>query len=180
MQFSSILRRTSRLSNVRYVTQAISETSRAAGVVQTKEEQPSSRLKMKGWQIHSYGGVEELQFSDKLKMPQIRKSDECLVKVLSTTVNPIDVAMLSGYGATVLNVMRGSTSTSIEFPLTLGREFCGVLVQKGMGVSDFKLPLGQRVWGVVPVQSPQGSHGEYVTVPQYCVSFLYRANSYLD
>ncbi|XP_061399372.1 reticulon-4-interacting protein 1 homolog, mitochondrial [Musca vetustissima] len=129
-----------------------------------------SKLKMKGWQIHSYGDVDELQYSDKLKMPQIRQSDQCLVKVLSTSINPIDVAMLSGYGSKVLNTMR-CQGNAIEFPLTLGREFCGILVQKGMIVKDdVNLPLGQRVWGVVPVQTPQGAHAEYVAVPKHCLS----------
>lgn len=60
-----------------------------------KDENNKSKLKMQGWQIHSYGGVEELQFSDKLKVPQLRQANECLVRVTTTTVNPIDVAMLS-------------------------------------------------------------------------------------
>ncbi|XP_013107408.1 reticulon-4-interacting protein 1 homolog, mitochondrial [Stomoxys calcitrans] len=160
-------------NSVRHVASATKSYSAVAyDPAHTKDVaavEPKSRLKMKGWQIHSYGDIEELQLSHKLKMPQIKQADQCLVKVLSTTVNPIDVAMLGGYGATLLSVMR-CQSDSIEFPLTLGREFCGVLVQKGMNVNSSKLPLGQRVWGVVPVQSPQGSHAEYVTVPQYCLT----------
>lgn len=134
--------------------------------VGAQHEFRNSKLKMQGWQLHSYGDVDELQLTDKLKMPQIRQANQCLVRVLSTTVNPIDVAMLNGYGSTVLNVMRCQGS-SIEFPLTLGREFCGILVQKGMSVD---IPLGQRVWGVVPVQSTCGSHAEYVAVSDNCLS----------
>ncbi|XP_037816480.1 UV radiation resistance-associated gene protein-like [Lucilia sericata] len=131
-----------------------------------KDESSKWKLKMYGWQIHSYGGVEELQFTDKLKMPQLKQANECLVRVTTTTVNPIDVAMLNGYGATVLNTMR-CQGNSIEFPLTLGREFCGILVQKGMNVD---IPLGQRVWGVVPVQNTNGAHAEYVAVTNQCLS----------
>lgn len=58
---------------------------------------------------------------------------------------------------------------SIEFPLTLGREFCGILVQKGMNVD---IPLGQRVWGVLPVQNTNGTHAEYVAVTNHCVGFI--------
>uniref|UniRef100_A0A1I8MI92 Enoyl reductase (ER) domain-containing protein n=1 Tax=Musca domestica TaxID=7370 RepID=A0A1I8MI92_MUSDO len=159
--------------NIRYMAHvANSATHVTAPPPMTKDvmETTKSKLKMKGWQIHSYGDVEELQYSDKLKMPQIRQADHCLVKVLATSVNPIDVAMLSGYGSKVLNAMR-CQGNSIEFPLTLGREFCGVLVQKGMNVNDnSQLPLGQRVWGVVPVQMPQGAHAEYVAVPKHCLS----------
>ena len=79
----------------------------------------------------------------------------------------IDIFSISGgYGATIFNVIRGQ-GNSIEFPLTLGREFCGVLVQKGMNID---IPLGERVWGVVPVHQPSGAHAEYVTVPKHCVS----------
>ncbi|XP_002037679.2 reticulon-4-interacting protein 1 homolog, mitochondrial [Drosophila sechellia] len=123
--------------------------------------------KMRGWQLHNYGDIDELQLSDMLKIPQIRSSNECLVRIRATAVNPIDLAMLRGYGATVLNKMRCQPGDGIEFPLILGREFCGELVQTGMGVS---LPLRSRVWGVVPLQATIGSHAEYVAVPSYCLA----------
>ncbi|XP_034472535.1 reticulon-4-interacting protein 1 homolog, mitochondrial [Drosophila innubila] len=126
--------------------------------------------KMGGWQLHCYGDVDELQFSDKLKLPQIRSSDECLVRINATSVNPIDVAMLRGYGSTVLNTLRCQSGDYIEFPLTLGREFCGELVQKGMGVKKGQLKLGSRVWGVVPISNTSGAHAEYVVVPQSCLA----------
>nr|NP_722873.1 uncharacterized protein Dmel_CG17221, isoform B [Drosophila melanogaster]AAF51151.1 uncharacterized protein Dmel_CG17221, isoform B [Drosophila melanogaster] len=122
---------------------------------------------MRGWQLHNYGDIDELQLSEMLKIPQIRCSNECLVRIRATAVNPIDLAMLRGYGATVLNKMRCQPGDGIEFPLILGREFCGELVQTGMGVS---LPLGSRVWGVVPLQATIGSHAEYVAVPSYCLA----------
>lgn len=71
-----------------------------------------------------------------------------------------------GYGATVLNAMR--CKDGIEFPLTLGRDFCGEIVQKGLGLSSRDLDIGDEVWGVVPLQN-QGSHAEYVVVDRYCV-----------
>ncbi|KAH8324159.1 hypothetical protein KR074_000930 [Drosophila pseudoananassae] len=149
----------------------VASQSTSAGT-QTNVEQlppPAAKCdgKMRGWQLHNYGDIDELQLSDRLKVPSIRSSNECLVRIKTTTVNPIDVAMLRGYGATVLNKMRCLPSNGIEFPLVLGREFCGELVHKGMGVS---LPLGTRVWGVVPLQSSAGAHAEYVTVPSYCIS----------
>ncbi|XP_062142544.1 reticulon-4-interacting protein 1 homolog, mitochondrial [Drosophila sulfurigaster albostrigata] len=127
--------------------------------------------KMGGWQLHSYGDIDELQYSDKLKLPQIRSSDECLVRVRTTAVNPIDLAMLRGYGATLLNTVRCKSGDAIEFPLTLGREFCGELVQKGMGVAgNEQLQLGSRVWGVVPISNTAGAHAQYVVVPQSCLA----------
>ncbi|XP_039479575.1 reticulon-4-interacting protein 1 homolog, mitochondrial [Drosophila santomea] len=141
------------------------------GLQATGHESPPPTLKpadkMRGWQLHNYGDIDELQLSDKLKIPQIRRSNECLVRIRTTAVNPIDLAMLRGYGATLLNKMRCQPGDGIEFPLILGREFCGELVQTGMGVS---LPLGSRVWGVVPLQASVGSHAEYVAVPSSCLA----------
>ncbi|XP_017047350.1 reticulon-4-interacting protein 1 homolog, mitochondrial [Drosophila ficusphila] len=142
---------------------------------QTKNQQlppPTTKTgeKMLGWQLHNYGDIDELQLSDKLKIPQIRSSNECLVRIRTTAVNPIDLAMLRGYGATVLNKMRCQPGDGIEFPLILGREFCGELVQAGMGVPASLLPLGTRVWGVVPLQASAGAHAEYVAVPSYCLA----------
>lgn len=75
--------------------------------------------------------------------------------------------ILEGYGASVLNTMR--SESNIEFPLTLGRDFCGEIVQKGLGVSSRDLDVGDEVWGVCPVHQ-QGSHAEYVVVERYCVN----------
>ncbi|XP_065078366.1 reticulon-4-interacting protein 1 homolog, mitochondrial [Ochlerotatus camptorhynchus] len=123
--------------------------------------------KMCGWQIHSYGSLDEVEYSDNLKMPIITSPNQLLVKVTASSVNPIDVAMIKGYGAAVLNRMR--SEINIEFPLTLGRDFCGEIVQKGLGVSSRDLDVGDEVWGVCPVQQ-QGSHADYVVVDRYCLS----------
>lgn len=62
--------------------------------------------------------------------------------------------------------MRYQYLKAIEFPLILGREFCGEVVQSGMGVD--KIAVGDRVYGVVPLHV-NGSHAQYVVVPEYCV-----------
>ncbi|KAJ6617599.1 Reticulon-4-interacting protein 1, mitochondrial [Pseudolycoriella hygida] len=118
-----------------------------------------SGKKMNGWQIHSYS--DGIQFSDKIKIPTIRESNELLVKVNCASVNPIDVAMVDGYGATVFNAMR-CKQDSIEFPLTLGRDFSGTIVHKGMAVRN-SLQIGDKVWGVVPLHR-NGCHSEFVVV----------------
>lgn len=50
--------------------------------------------KMRGWQIHEYGGVEILQCSDNIKIPTITSPHEVCVEVHTASVNPIDVAMM--------------------------------------------------------------------------------------
>ncbi|XP_003707613.1 NAD(P)H oxidoreductase RTN4IP1, mitochondrial [Megachile rotundata] len=123
--------------------------------------------KMQAWQIHSYGGLEELKLSH-VRIPMIAKPTEILVKVEASSINPIDIAMTRGYGATILNFMRktrsftGAPYDELELPLTLGRDFCGIVVSKGHGV-ETELKLGDQVWGVVPVEQ-QGCHANYVVV----------------
>lgn len=50
--------------------------------------------KMRGWQIHEYGGVEILQCSDNIKIPTISSPNEVCIQVHTASVNPIDVAMM--------------------------------------------------------------------------------------
>lgn len=61
--------------------------------------------------------------------------------------------------------------SEIEFPLCLGRDFCGTIVDVGQEVNR-KICPGQNVWGVVPVHL-QGCHAEYVLVPDNCVSLYF-------
>lgn len=50
--------------------------------------------KMRGWQIHEYGGIEILQCSNNIKIPPISSPNEVCVEVHTASVNPIDVAMM--------------------------------------------------------------------------------------
>lgn len=56
----------------------------------TKEENNDS--KMNSWQIHSYGGLDELQLS-KSRRPIIKSPNNVIIQVSASSVNPIDVAM---------------------------------------------------------------------------------------
>jgi len=51
----------------------------------------------------------------------------------------------------------------VEFPLTLGRDFCGEIIAKGVDING-DLNIGDTVMGVVP-PFRQGCHAEFVTVP---------------
>lgn len=53
--------------------------------------------------------------------------------------------------------------SDIEFPLTFGRDFVGVVVSRGMGVNNDDFCIGDKVWGVVPPHL-QGCHCEYILV----------------
>lgn len=114
------------------------------------------------WQISSYGGLEELQYNDNVKTP-VLKSKDVLVEMKAVSVNPIDVAMLGGYGNVVLNTLRQAETCSlephVEFPLTLGRDFCGKIVGKGAAVVDFN--IDDVVYGVIQPHK-QGSFSNLI------------------
>lgn len=76
--------------NSSFITRHVSTKSK----YKTENEFKSGK-KMNGWQIHSYS--DGIQFSDKIKIPTIKDSNELLVKVNATSVNPIDVAMVGEF-----------------------------------------------------------------------------------
>lgn len=125
------------------------------------------KSKMQAWQIHSYNGLEDLRLSN-VRIPVIMQPTDVLVKVEAASVNPIDVAMTNGYGTTLLNLIRKAKNCTdgiyneLDLPLTLGRDFAGVIVSKGHNVGS-RLELGEEVWGVVPTEQ-QGCHANYVVV----------------
>lgn len=65
---------------------------------------------------------------------------------------------------------------NIEFPLTLGRDFSGTVVSKGLSGAN-EIPVGATVWGVVPVHQ-QGCHAEYVIVDRTMVCNTERQFTY--
>lgn len=56
----------------------------------------NNKHKIKSWQVHSYGGLDELQLTLS-RRPIIRNPNDVIVKVTASSVNPIDVAMLCRY-----------------------------------------------------------------------------------
>lgn len=116
--------------------------------------------RMRAWRIHAYGPTTELRLEE-ARVPPLRAPDEILVRVHASSVNPIDVAMIGGYGSKILNTLRTIESgEGIEFPLIAGRDFVGEVERAGVGA---KLKRGERIWGVIPPHR-QGAHSEYVVV----------------
>jgi len=77
-----------------------------------------------------------------------------------------------GFGQVLLSTIRQVEKMSlhkpVEFPLTLGRDFCGEIIAKGVKVKSFN--VGDMVMGVVP-PFHQGCHSEFVAVPEGLVRY---------
>lgn len=102
---------------------------------------------MKAVQLHGYGDVNQLRYED---VPTPKPGpDEVLVKVAATSVNPIDWKIRRGDLRAVM---------ALHFPVILGRDVAGEVVETGVNVSKWE--LGQRVMGLV-----NRSYAEFLVAP---------------
>ncbi|XP_044532581.1 reticulon-4-interacting protein 1, mitochondrial isoform X2 [Gracilinanus agilis] len=96
---------------------------------------------MPAWVIDKYGANEVLRFTKNMIFPIIHYPNEVIIKVHAASINPIDVNMRNGYGARALNMRRDPLilkDIGQEFPLTLGRDVSGVVMECGLSVTYFK------------------------------------------
>ncbi|XP_043920863.1 reticulon-4-interacting protein 1, mitochondrial [Protopterus annectens] len=125
---------------------------------------PVRKTVMPAWVIDRYGDNDVLRYSNNVMFPIIHYPNEVIVKVHAASLNPIDVTMRSGYGAATLNMRRDPLNVKTagsEFPLILGRDVSGVVMECGLDVSYFK--PGDEVWAAVPPWK-QGTLAELVVV----------------
>jgi NADPH:quinone reductase-like Zn-dependent oxidoreductase len=99
---------------------------------------------MKAVVLHGYGGPDQLIYED-VPDPQPGPG-EVLVRVISTSVNPVDYKIRSG-------MMRDRIK--LDLPAILGRDVAGEVTALGDGVTKFK--PGDKVMGLV-----NHSYAEYV------------------
>lgn len=143
----------------------------------------SSKLhsSMSAWVIDQYGTNEVLNFTEEYTTPSVNFDSEVLIQVHAASVNPLDISMRGGYGAKVLKLRRDPMSLvqngGSEFPMVLGRDLSGVVVDCGSGVTQFK--PGDEVWAAIPPWK-QGSLAEFVTLTEYEVSHKPRSLSHAE
>ncbi|XP_020669008.3 NAD(P)H oxidoreductase RTN4IP1, mitochondrial [Pogona vitticeps] len=135
---------------------------------------------MPSWVIDSYGNNDVLRFTDNMPFPVINYPNEVILKVHAAGLNPFDVSMRSGYGASALNMRRDPIRikpTGSEFPLTLGRDVSGVVMECGLNVKYFS--PGDEVWAAI---SPwkQGTLAEFVVASSNEVSRKPRNLSHIE
>ncbi|KAM7367794.1 hypothetical protein PAMP_014069 [Pampus punctatissimus] len=128
-----------------------------------------SRLQscMSAWVIDQYGTNGVLRCTEEITVPAITSPSEVMIKVHAASLNPLDISMRNGYGAKLLKLRRDPLSvmdTDSEFPLILGRDLSGVVVDCGSEVTHFA--PGDEVWAAVPPWK-QGSLAEFVTLTEY-------------
>ncbi|MDQ0300732.1 NADPH:quinone reductase-like Zn-dependent oxidoreductase [Salibacterium salarium] len=107
---------------------------------------------MKAVVIDQYGGQEELKEKE-IDRPSI-SSDQVLVQIYATSINPIDWKVRAGYLQEML---------SFDFPITLGWDAAGVIVEKGENVTNYN--VGDSVF-TRPATTREGTYAEYVAVDE--------------
>lgn len=90
---------------------------------------------MKAVQINKYGGIDVLEINERALKPSLKK-DQVLVEVKAASINPIDWKIREGY----LKEMA-----PLQFPVTMGGDFAGIVSEIIDGVSEFK--IGDNVYG---------------------------------
>ena len=111
---------------------------------------------MKAAIIHRYGKPEVLQVAEIAK-PTI-KNNQVLLKVHAASVNPIDWKTRKGMLKFLINR---------KFPLILGFDVCGEVVDVGDRVTKFK--PGDLVYGMV--NFPGGAYAEYAVLSESAAAF---------
>lgn len=103
---------------------------------------------MKAVRIHEFGGPEVMKIEE-IERP-VPASDEILLKVYATSINPADYIVREGGN----DYLR----PHLKLPLGLGLDVAGVVEETGSDVEDFK--AGDKVYGVPNMLD--GSYSEYV------------------
>jgi NADPH:quinone reductase-like Zn-dependent oxidoreductase len=107
---------------------------------------------MKAMLIREYGGPDVFEFGD-IEIPEVR-DNELLVRVMSSSVNPVDTAIRQG----MLRFFN-----RLSFPAVPGVDAAGEVVGKGMACSRFG--PGDHVYAFMGIKR-NGGYGEYISVPE--------------
>lgn len=119
---------------------------------------------MKAIVIEQYGGAEQLKEKE-VGRPTIN-DDQVLLEIHATSINPIDWKMREGYLKEML---------PFEFPIILGWDAAGVIVEIGNSVTKFQ--VGDRVM-TRPLTTRQGTYAEFVPVEERLLAKMPEAMSF--
>jgi NADPH:quinone reductase-like Zn-dependent oxidoreductase len=122
--------------------------------LEIKKDRPTV---MKAVRQHEYGTPEVLRYED-APIPKVEKG-EVLVKVKAIGLNPPDWYLRDGY-----KMLPPEWQPIVPFPIILGTDISGVIVEVGEGVSQFS--IGDEVYSMVrfPSYGPSQAYAEYVNV----------------
>jgi NADPH:quinone reductase-like Zn-dependent oxidoreductase len=121
---------------------------------------------MKAVQIHQYGDAHTLHYED-VEKPTVR-SDDVLIRVVGTSVNPIDWKIRQGHLKEMI---------PYDMPIILGWDVSGVVVEVGEKVSKFK--VGDNVYSR-PDVARDGTYAEFISVREAEVAMKPNTISHIE
>lgn len=112
---------------------------------------------MKAARIHAYGDTSQIKIED-APLPTLNP-DDVLIRVVATSVNPVDWKIRKGYLKSMI---------PYEMPLTMGWDVSGIVEQIGPAVTKFK--PGNAVYSR-PDIARNGAYAEFVAVRESEIAF---------
>ncbi|WP_394620043.1 zinc-binding dehydrogenase [Lentzea sp. JNUCC 0626] len=111
---------------------------------------------MRAVELVRFGGA-DTAFSTRERPQPVPGPGEVLVRVMATSVNPLD-----------LQTRRGDYRDQVTLPAVIGSDVSGVVVATGPGADDFQ--PGDEVWYLAPAFTGHGTYAEFHVVDQALVA----------
>lgn len=121
---------------------------------------------MKAARIHAYGASSEIRIED-APLPTLN-ADDVLIRVVATSVNPVDWKIRKGYLKSFI---------PYEMPLTMGWDVSGIVEKTGPAVTRFK--PGDAVYSR-PDIARNGAYAEYVAVRESEIALKPKTISHVE
>ncbi|XP_047002996.1 reticulon-4-interacting protein 1 homolog, mitochondrial-like isoform X1 [Schistocerca americana] len=129
---------------------------------------PQSSQRMKAIGCSYYGGIDAVQLLDDVPIPSVKKPDELLIQVKAASLDPVDILICSGYGRVLRRLLhRYNSNVKQEFPIVLGRDCAGIVIEIGQKVNHFD--IGDEVWFSIPYWL-SGTLAEYVVITENLIA----------
>ncbi|WP_026479055.1 zinc-binding dehydrogenase [Ahrensia sp. 13_GOM-1096m] len=112
---------------------------------------------MHAWVARSYGAPENVLKFEELPIP-VPTGQQVLVKMIASSLNPIDLRMVQGYGSRLRKLVAKQ-----EFPFVAGRDIVGEVV--GLGPNATKFKIGDIVAGINDIKEI-GGHAQYSAITE--------------
>lgn len=116
---------------------------------------------MHAWVARSYGEPKNVLNLEEVTIPE-PKGNQVLVRILASSLNPIDLRMVQGYGSRLRRLAAPE-----EFPFIAGRDIVGEIV--AMGPEAIKFKVGDKVAGVNDIKE-SGAHAQFSAITETCLA----------
>lgn len=117
---------------------------------------------MKAIVTNNYNGIKGITLIDEVLAPVIISSNEILVHVKAASLDIVDIQISAGYGRVLRRLYQSTVmKRKREFPIILGRDCAGVVIEVGYNVKKFE--VGDAVWLALPYWMV-GTLAEYIAV----------------